>query len=783
MDKLEKRLSNAGLKAQAEAAVRGMLPIITNPFNSMPSNLRNALHLLHLRDLEALENHFLSLEAFTKPWCHFRDTYSLTRGGEQARSSQPGMITKRNILTFYTYFMNGELRYDPRADDTSSEFTNDETKYGTYDNSHWTVADHEKLMYAWMLQEFKVGKRRNPWGIRYFELCNPCRAWEEIFVPIVTAVQESYDVRGRRYYGRLALFIERHNPSRLAFPEGNVMNRELTTAPSFRLVNFTKEGQHNTGSPVVEIMPRTKQLTAKEMKQVDIELRNVEDKYGGAVERPKFKNRMEDWLGVQKERAKEKRAFKETEVVKRSAPARPGRDSPIFGCKGVNDDSMEATITSIDLRRSSGSSFRSPVSSTFRVPFFRVSPSPDSGSSTTSSKEKKKKEAMIPYGMYGLQPKPPKTPTTPTTPKTPMSDAHSPNIPSSGAYPKVGLAQTPRSVKSAKNIEVSNVQTKLANIEEDKTWSKLIALSTKKSETQLQSSEDVYTAIRDSNPFCENDTTKLDAIFKKDTPQGDRESGEYSVGSLRSIGDGPPSAIPEPLFNKKRNDSIRKNAIFSQTTGAAPGTETDTRLPSYQGSGYNREITPGFVAHKLQSTLEYDPDGEDNLYAEPARHPTQRRRGSQHRHAQRRLYDSPEAPRFQREGPPERIPWPGQSSAEGSPNIALEAYHSSDDEESSPPPPPVPAKNPRRANSLNSVTSKVSGATESASLLGARIISKENIRAHLDLSRESSWESLERINEEQGEQVQSREVPQLNAFNKHMFPKPNRRGTPMGGWM
>ena len=197
---------------------------IKNSINSrvtkekMSPALKRALSHLHLADLSALEHHFLATVAFLKPWSQFRDCFLLLQPGSAPRASAPGRVRSADILWFYTNFSDGELRYDPRADDTTSLYTTDDSKYGSFDTTHWEVEEHEKMLYAWLLQEFKVGKARNPFGFEFFQCLNVCTAWRECFIPIVEAVRESYDYRGRRYYGRLAKFVEEKYPSRGKYP-------------------------------------------------------------------------------------------------------------------------------------------------------------------------------------------------------------------------------------------------------------------------------------------------------------------------------------------------------------------------------------------------------------------------------------------------------------------------------------------------------------------------------------------------------------------------------------
>lgn len=193
---------------------------LKNSINTLASRekmspaLKRALSLLKLADLAALEHHFLATIAFLKPWSHFRDSFLLLQPVHARRTSEPDRVRAVDILWFYSHFNEGELRYDPRADDATPHFSSDRSQYGCFDTTYWGVEEHEKMLYAWLLQEFKVGKVRNPFGFEFFQCLNVCTAWRECFIPIVEAVRESYDPRGRRYYGRLARFLEERHPSR-----------------------------------------------------------------------------------------------------------------------------------------------------------------------------------------------------------------------------------------------------------------------------------------------------------------------------------------------------------------------------------------------------------------------------------------------------------------------------------------------------------------------------------------------------------------------------------------
>lgn len=259
---------------------------------------------------------------------------------------------------------------------------------------HWGQAEYEKLLYAWLLQEFRVGKSRNPWGFRYFELQNVCTAWENVFLPIVTAVRDSYDVRGRRHYGRLAAFIEERAPSRLAFPQapgGGILGARTVSLP-MRMLSFSKQGQRlsSHGSAPLKLSVETtpvrqgSAITPNDMDELDAELRYVSAKYGGVIERPKYKKNVKDWISAQKERANQRKLMKEE-----------NRDeSPMFGCKGIDANGSPIPYRAVSYQSSGeGRSALSPM----------VSPSFISSGSDSTKREvtKKKSKYLGPFGKYG----------------------------------------------------------------------------------------------------------------------------------------------------------------------------------------------------------------------------------------------------------------------------------------------------------------------------------------------------------------------------------------------
>ncbi|KAH7561734.1 hypothetical protein J3E72DRAFT_236413 [Bipolaris maydis] len=274
--------------------------------DKVPAELKGALSLLRLSDLEGLEERFLATDAFLKPWAVFRDSIFLVKPGAITAATavatsdgDGGGISRTDLLWFYTQFDQNTYRHDPSVDTSSISCA--------INKRDWRVEQYEKHLFAWLLQTFKVGKVHNPWGFDYFQLRNICTAWQAVFVPIVDAVRASYGIKGRRHYGRLALFVEERCPSGLAFPKENV--------------NIPPGNLMSSASYHVLLMPKDTNesgvLTRKHYDETERELRSVYPQYGGLVERPRFKQKMEVWLEEQRARANLRKAVERTNEAKR----------------------------------------------------------------------------------------------------------------------------------------------------------------------------------------------------------------------------------------------------------------------------------------------------------------------------------------------------------------------------------------------------------------------------------------------------------------------------------
>ncbi|KAF1992810.1 hypothetical protein P154DRAFT_594441 [Amniculicola lignicola CBS 123094] len=280
-------------------------------FNRMDPALAAALELINLHGLEDLEEKVLKLDAFLVPWAYFRDHFLLLQPSGMPRSSLPGRISRTDILQFYNQFDEGKLRYDATADIDSDFWEEDKSKRGVIQKFAWGVDEYEKFLYVWLLQTFKVGKVKNIYGFKYFQCKNVAAAWEEVFVPIVNAVRNDYDIRGRRHYGRLALFIENVSPSRVAFPSANV---RVASNPSTRASSSSVQGtmrqyiydDNHEPHPVTNLVKPEKPQIDEDLSP---ELRSTVAQYGGLVERPKNKQSVQDWLAKKRQEADHKKAL------------------------------------------------------------------------------------------------------------------------------------------------------------------------------------------------------------------------------------------------------------------------------------------------------------------------------------------------------------------------------------------------------------------------------------------------------------------------------------------
>ncbi|KAF3052530.1 hypothetical protein E8E11_000460 [Didymella keratinophila] len=492
----------------------------------IPSELKHALSLLNLTSLTELEERFLATSAFLVPWAVFRDSCLLV---DSSRTTEPTIISRLDVLWFYTQFDESLRRHDPRIEKPGTHFEIDKTE--------WGHAEHEKHLYAWLLQTFCVGKAYSPCGFQYFELRNVCTAWVEVFVPIINVVRASYSVKGRRHYGRLALFIEDRCPCRLAFPEDNVsMPIGVINSPTpFQMVS---KSTHLRGASQTV-------LSKKNYDEAEKELREVYPHYGGLVERPKFKHKMDEWLAIQRERAAHRKTILKPEVV----PYVPKYQPEIV--QGSQAASAGRSPTKSSLKKKGSTSTIKQYVDGIRRPFSMKAGSsrmgktePQSPLSHTRPQTPKTPEGpMIPYGKYSYVPK-----ITNEEPKSPLH----------------GVT---RRIEIPESDEEDNEIT----AESSHRWPlPATRLPRPKLPEHRLSEASVYTTIRHSSPYSQ------------DTPEEANEEEDPVWSPMGAL-----SAIPQPL--KKIRAEVKRST--PEPLLGAKKSFSEVRYPSYEGSGYQDEIS------------------------------------------------------------------------------------------------------------------------------------------------------------------------------------------------
>jgi hypothetical protein len=696
----------------------------------VPPDLKQALSLLHLDGYQEFEERFLSTDAFLKPWSVFRDSIFLkapdamphpTKVIPIGTESSDG-VSRLDILWFYTQFDEGTLRYDSRADRFSVDYTTDTSVYGVIDKSKWRLEEYEKHLYAWLLQEFKVGKSYSPWRFEFFELKNVCKVWEEVLVPIVNAVRASYNPLGRRHYGRLALFIEARRPSQLAFPGSNVNVPEggLLSPTPYRVVSVPRKMANEEEAYGT--------LSRRHYDAAEKELRDVYPQYGGLVERPKFRHKMEEWLDEQRVRAARRKGHEQRAQIQSFQPLtaqtggiqaslmqtprgslrrqEPGSTSPIKKCADNIKRSLSKKLSSLRLKEE----HKSPLHGITRPLHF-----PERASSPSSDHERD--------SMVGI------TPLPCPHPKYRLSDTNTFTSirhfnPFDFDLPDRARADTADSVFSPMG-QLSAIPRPLQ--EEDKT-----------------------TAISSSS-FVSN---------------------EDSVDTFKLLNEELSSDEPNPLHDLV---SSHEGHLASGKMKA----KHDVRAPSYEGTEYQKEISlTDLHTQRLQSAR--SPPVRTRTPATRLPAPIIPVPYSGPRVASADTPGkSPSKPSVVSSkpvaAPPKPIAWPGSL-----PKATAWPGFDSDDSDDSLPSPPIPAKSPERQVRNPRSRQPVRGDAEDSEVY--RIVSRENIRAALGgVSRESSIEDLVPQKPFADPMRTMSPVKQpLDTYNTHLFP---RKGTPVGGWV
>lgn len=704
--------------------------------NKIPADLRRAIALLGLTSISDLEERLLATTAFLSPWAVYRDSCLLVN---RLHIAEPSAITRLDILWFYTQFDEGLQRHDPRTERPGANFD--------IDKSGWSAAEHKKHLYAWLLQRFCVGKTHNSFGFQYFELRNICTAWEEIFAPIVKAVRASYSVKGRRHYGRLALFIEERCPSRLAFPEGNVsMPPGVINSPTpFRMVS---RATHLRGASQTL-------LTKGNYDETERELRNVYPQYGGLVERPRFKQKMDEWLEVQRMRAVHRKTTTKPEVVqyvpryqpqvvqqaesknKRSPTKSPSPDfrshSPL---KRYSDSVRRSFSVSIGNGRSNKPETQSPL-----VPTRPKTPDTP-------------KTPVVPYRRHSLVPKIPEEVRLLFQRAT--HDTHcgvqEPKNPLHGVTRRVRITDDTSDEESQSARGGNVTSTKLPD--EDAWPLPAMQLTRPESTKQWLSEQSAYITVRESDPFIE------------DTPGAsmhDDNSGDHSWSLM-----GAPSAIPPPLkqIPSKYDEPMPSLLLKAKKSYSEP------RHPSYEGNGYREEISlSNLHSRKISAGSEMtvedlSPTKPRSRLPAPIKLPPP--------YASQLRVASNDTHRNKAVEPPRSVARPGVE--EPLPHIrpSHAAFTLA---------PPIPPKSPERwASKRGRMSEQLPHQhdlyEDRVSHEMSRIVSKEHIRGALsNLTPESSMEDL-RVKTTRRVPTRGANPPRLETYNTHMFPR--KRGASDG---
>jgi hypothetical protein len=692
----------------------------------VPPDLRNALNLLQLNGYEDLEERFLSTDAFLRPWSVFRDCIFFKSPDAMPQATQiisigtesDTGVSRLDILWFYTQFDEGTLRYDSRADHYSMDYTPDTSVYGVIDKSNWRTEEHEKHLYAWLLQEFKVGKSYSPWRYEFFELKNICTVWEEVLVPIVSAVRASYSPSGPRHYGRLALFVESKCPSQLAFPGSNVDVSEagaLSPTP-YRVVSVPK---------VVKGEAASGMLSRKHYDATEKELRDVYPQYGGLVERPKFKHKMDEWLTEQRTRAERRKGHEQAGQAQSSQPSTVQR-------RTSQPPLVRSPRGSLRLQPSAGGS-----------PIKRAANSIKRSLSNTMGSLNMRDEQKSP--LHGV-----------------TRQLHFPDRSSSQSYDRG------RDSSIITPLPCPQLQHELP---ETSTYASI------RNSNPFDLSGRART---DSDDSVFSPTAMLSAI-PRPLQAEHQEMRTYSSSrtTLKETVD-----IPKPMNNEQAFDQPGPLQDIAASRDDYQVSEQkkayhDVRAPSYEGTGYQKEISLTDL-HTQRLKLARSPEPKR------ARTPATRLPAPiiPVPYSGPRIASADTPGKSPPKPPPavssnravalhKSIVWPG-------PAPKATAWPGFDSDDDSPPPPPIPARSPE--GQIRNTRSRQPLREDAVDNEIYRIVSRENIRAELggdypdssaeDLVAQQPFPELVR--------TMSPMKQQLQTYNTHLFP---RKGTPVGDWI
>ncbi|KAF2263326.1 hypothetical protein CC78DRAFT_581609 [Lojkania enalia] len=857
-----------------------------SPFKEkIPQDLKHALNLLRIRNLDGLEKQFLEHDAFLKPWCDFRDDFLLLHDDDEP-TSRAKNIKRTELLWYYTRFDEGSRRITPIDDDTSyvsdlHEADQDAidqrvavkrvVDQGAIDKSNWQSADYEKFLYAWLLQSFCVGKQWNRFGFKYFECKNVCTAWEEVFIPIVRAVANDYSVKGRNNYGRLAKFIEKTERekyrNRMAWPECNVENPWMEQGPKIKPPKKPKKEE-------VDVVPYGMFGFGPAPPRKHQDKKTKLDPEGKEESRKRGVEGLDDRVSSRDlqrkrrlEREEVKKEFENDDRELRAAfPGflgqlieKPKTDLPAWITR--QKTILERRKALKGLEESSGNSFGDRVLRAI---------SRDRSSTGSSSPSKRSLSLSGPSSL----PKP--IPCNTTYSISPSRVVAAGTATSPGREPSDGVDPSNSHTRRATNDSIAS--DKMAGSDVNRA---------------RKDSDGLYNSIRGSNPFTEDINSvlgkydeyeqdfiklpvppmKIPRTTRSESPTRQHEYEDYQkymvadlVGSQSDSGphkDLQLSSTGKTLALEEIEDSGRATvSVDPWNSGKAPitGDTERTGLPlamdGVKGIPVTRIPSPtGAVPHRVEQ------GGMSRAIIPTLGHITSEGEaialGGLVRSVSDRSFQSFQSARAVEAAPKSRIPGPVGSRLYGSKELTTPgewhgsskapqtripgpAYSREDNYTFSrvegepatvqppshpqtiptrlvpsiPLPPPIPAKNPARYASDTDIrdatssivssrfprsTSKPPILSISPSTLGARIISKENIRSALSqISRENSAESLLEFREDLDPPLMSPKTVQafagiggrgintgeqipdggLETFNTHMFPR--NGGAPRG---
>ncbi|PSN61708.1 hypothetical protein BS50DRAFT_651099 [Corynespora cassiicola Philippines] len=666
-------------------------------------------HLFQLDEVDStngfshLEQQVLGLEAFLLPWADYRDGFYLvpTSVNGALRESKPGEVTRRDILVTYTQFDEGKLRTHPR--DASAE--------RTVDKSGWIAAEHEMFLFAWLLQSFKVGKAKNPLGFVYFQCKNVATVFEEVFLPIVDAVRESYNKPGRRNYGRLASFIEGRAPSQLAFPQPNIdqpkqvaSGASETPSTPYRMVTSHKE--YKISSDPYDFGPSNESLTVAASTDTDEEgdeLRQSYSQYGGIFSKPKFNGRVSSWLAEQKEKKarKETLAALETKHRYSSKIGDDSDDSKAWNRHSLSSLRRNASTKSTAIRQSFGHSSSQKASPAAAVPYGRYGfvKASDTPSDHRKSDKSKVKEGREP-SLHGVT-REVEIPPTPNRPHgSPKAAAHTPHRRRRYNKDPHYISDDDEDVPHMPKIGGASIHQGdvLTPVERDFNVEPKGKGKQRASDSDNESPREPYQIIRPA--YSEYD---IYPHVKRDVPV---RLPRYEV----TANDEPPPPKHTPARRQNTTDSAATAATTSNTEEEAP----NTPVPRPRRAPAPAPIVPvGYIGNRY--IMRSKAETKDNT--------------------------------------PRKIPWPGTYD---SPPLGPRGRGSDNDD-----------------NDVDVEPDLDLARGFATPVLGPRIVSKENIRAALGRCSPSDDEGAD--GEEVELEVRSRpQGPTLRTFNSHMFPRQAR---------